>query len=118
MKGVIEVELNEKQQKCIQLLAYTNKSKTAIAKELEVNPNTITTWFAKEEFTEALHKEIIRRFGFISAKAVNRLDKLIDSKNDMVALNACKEVLSKSGFDAVQKIEANVDNVISVNIGD
>ena len=54
----------------------------------------------------------------MAIKARRKLDSLMDSKNDGVALGACKEVLSKAGYDATQKVEQKVDNIIRVSVDD
>ena len=59
-----------------------------------------------------------RGFNSLALKARKRLDKLIDSKNDVVALGACKEVLNKAGYMETQKVEQKLDTTIKVDITD
>ena len=108
--------LNAKMLKCIELMVYTDMKKQDIAKELGVANNAISRWMSREDFQQALQDEMHKGFNSLAVKARRKLEKLIDSNNDGVALGACKEVLSKAGYDATQKIEQTIDTVISVNI--
>lgn len=112
------MKLNANMIKCIQLMVYTDMSKGDICKEIGVAPNAISRWQAREDFQAALRDEMHKGFDALAIKARRKLDTLIDSKNDGVALGACKEVLSKAGYDAVQKVEQKVDNVIKVSVSD
>ena len=71
---------------------------------------------AREDFQKALQEEMQRGFKDLAVKARKKLDKLIDSPNDGVALGACKEVLNKAGYMETQKIDANVETTINVSI--
>ena len=90
------MQLNKKMLEAIQLMVYTDMKKGEIANEVGV--------------------EMHRGFKDLALKARKKLDKLIDSNNDGVALGACKEVLSKAGYDATQKIEQKVDTTIRVDV--
>ena len=112
------MQLSAKMLKCINLMVYTDMQKQEIAEELNVAGNTISRWMDREDFQDELRREMHRGFNSLAIKARKKLEKLMDSKNDGVALGACKEVLSKAGYDATQKIEQKVDNVINVSITD
>ena len=99
-------------------MVYTDMSKGDICKELGVAPNAISRWQQRDDFNEALRDEMHKGFDALAIKARRKLDSLMDSKNDGVALGACKEVLSKAGYDATQKVEQKVDNIIRVSIDD
>lgn len=102
--------------KCIELMVYTDMQKQEIAKELGVANNAISRWMNREDFQEALKDEMHKGFSSLAVKARRKLDKLIDSNNDGVALGACKEVLNKAGYMETQKVEQKLDTVINVNI--
>ena len=112
------MELNSNMLKCINLMVYTDKQKQEIAKELGVANNCISRWLQREDFQEELKKETHRSFSSLALKARRRLDQLIDSNNDVVALGACKEVLNKAGFMETQKVEQKIDTEIKVTIDD
>lgn len=108
--------LNQNMLKCIQLMVYTDMQKQEICKELGVAGNAISRWQAREDFQEALQKEMHKGFKDLAVKARRKLGQLIDSNNDGVALGACKEVLNKAGYMETQKIEQQIDNVIKVEV--
>lgn len=112
------MKLNANMVRCIQLMVYTDMSKGDICKELGVAPNAISRWQQRDDFNEALRDEMHKGFDALAIKARRKLDSLMDSKNDGVALGACKEVLSKAGYDATQKVEQKVDNIIRVSVDD
>ena len=112
------MELNSNMLKCIQLMVYTDKQKQEIVKELGVAPNAISRWMAREDFQKALQEEMQRGFKDLAVKARKKLDQLIDSPNDGVALGACKEVLSKAGYMETQKVEQRIDSIIKVDVID
>ena len=112
------MKLNANMIRCSQLMVYTDMSKGDICKELGVAPNAISRWQQRDDFNEALRDEMHKGFDALAIKARRKLDSLMDSKNDGVALGACKEVLSKAGYDATQKVEQKVDNIIRVSVDD
>ena len=112
------MELNANMLKCINLMVYTDKQKQEIAKKLGVANNCISRWMAREEFQKELKNEMHRGFNSLALKARRRLDQLIDSNNDVVALGACKEVLNKAGYMETQKVEQKIDTEIRVDIND
>ena len=99
-------------------MVYTDKQKQEIAKELGVANNCISRWLQREDFQEELKNEMHRGFNSLALKARRRLDQLIDSNNDVVALGACKEVLNKAGYMETQKVEQKIDTEIKVTIDD
>lgn len=110
------MKLNAKMLKCIQLMVYTDMQKQEIAEELDVANNAISRWMNREDFQEELRNEMHRGFNSLAIKARRKLEKLIDSKNDVVALGACKEVLNKAGYMETQKVEQKLDTVIKVEV--
>lgn len=110
------MQLSAKMLKCINLMVYTDMQKQEIAEELNVAGNTISRWMDREDFQDELRREMHRGFNSLAIKARNKLDQLIDSKNDGVALGACKEVLNKAGYMETQKVEQKIDTVIRVDV--
>ena len=99
-------------------MVYTDKQKQEIAKELGVANNCISRWMAREDFQEELKNEMHRGFNSLALKARRRLDQLIESNNEVVALGACKEVLNKAGYMETQKVKKKIDTEIKVTIDD
>ena len=110
--------LNNKQLRCIDMLIYTDKLKCEIAEELNVSNATISVWLKKEEFQEGIRAEMNRSFGSLAVKAKKRLEQLIDSTNEQVALSASREALNKAGYQETQKIEQDIKTDISIEITD
>ena len=110
--------LNNKKIKAIDMLVYTTMQKQEIAKELKVSCSTISVWQKDPEFQEALKEEMTRGFKEMAYKARRNLDKLMDSKNEGIALAASKEVLNRSGYSDVQVIEQTLNTDISIEITD
>lgn len=96
--------LSNKQLKAVEMLVYTDKQKQEIAEELKVSNSTISQWVKKDEFQQAIKDEMHRGFSSMATKARQRLDKLIDSKNEGIALAAAREVLNKAGYAEAQEL--------------
>lgn len=56
---------------------------------------------------EALHEQAGKRLWSISLKAAHRVDQMLDSEDDKVALKAAVSVLDRVGFGAQQNININ-----------
>lgn len=108
--------LSGKQLNCIRELVYTNKTQYQIAKELGVSAATLTNWTKKEEFQHELRKETDKKIGSLAQKAVRRLEKLVDSNNEGIALGACREILNKSGYKETEKVEQNTVLTLDVQV--
>ena len=87
------------------------RQKQDIAKELKVSNATISQWVKREDFQEALKAENQRLFSSASSKAVKAVTDLLNSKNEGIRLAAAREILSKAGYDAPQKVEQTVHNI-------
>jgi hypothetical protein len=111
--------LNDKQFEAIELLSDGELSVKAISEheEVSVSRTTLYSWMKLDEFIEKL-TEMNELRDKLLRDAVNkrvhqyidRLEKLSDkSKNEMVKLNATKELLSHAGWNS---------NVQDINIKD
>lgn len=102
--------LNQRMQKAVELLVHTKMQKQEIAKELKVSGTTLSLWQRREDFQEALKAEMNRAFQPLAYKARQRLNDLIDSKNEQVALAASKDALDRAGYGATQRVENTITN--------
>ena len=102
--------LNQKMLKAIDMLVYTKMQKQEIAAELNVSRTTFSTWLKREDFQEAMKAEMNRAFQPLAYKARHRLEQLIDSSNEQVALSASKDALDRAGYGATQKVENTITN--------
>ena len=110
--------LNNRQLKAVEMLVYTDQLDKEIAEELKISPATLSVWKNKEEFQEALHKEMLRSFSHLATKAKRKMEKLLDSNQDSVAFAAAKEILNKAGYAETQTIEHEYKNNIVLEIVD
>lgn len=92
---------------------YTNKQ---LGKILKVSPSTIHAWLHDEEVLNAIQQYqreddiiISNSLKALRMKALNTMNELMDSQNDLVALNAAKDVLDRTGHGAVQKQQVEVN---------
>ena len=78
-----------------------------VADRLKINRRTLYNWRNEEEFSKELDRRIRIVVGGIAPRALKKLDELIDSKNEQVALQAAKDMLDRGGFKAAEKIDLN-----------
>lgn len=102
--------LNQRMKKAVEMLVYTTKQKQEIAEELGVSGTTLSLWQRREDFQEELRAEMNRAFQPLAYKAQRRLNNLIDSNNEQVALAASKDALDRAGYGATQKVENTITN--------
>jgi DNA-binding transcriptional regulator LsrR (DeoR family) len=102
--------LNQKMLKAIEMLVYIKKQKQEIAEELNVSRTTFSTWLKREDFQETMKAEMNRAFQPLAYKARHRLEQLIDSSNEQVALSASKDALDRAGYGATQRVENTITN--------
>jgi transposase len=102
--------LNQRMRKAVEMLVYTKMQKQEIAEELKVSRTTFSLWLRREDFQEAIKAEMQKAFQPLAYKARHRLEQLIDSNNEQVALSASKDVLDRAGYAATQKVENTITN--------
>ena len=110
------MQLSAKMLRAINMMVYTDMKKQEIAEELNVAGNTISRWMDREDFQEELRNEMHRGFNSLAIKARRKLEDLMESKNDVVSLGACKEILNKAGYMETHKVEQKVDTIIKVEV--
>lgn len=78
-------------------LAVEGVRRVDIAKQLDVSVRTVDRWITSEEghaeYVRQMKDVIKRSFG----KAINRLDRQIDSENDWIAQGASREIVGRYG---------------------
>jgi hypothetical protein len=92
---------------------FTNRQ---IATMLGVTPTTIYNWLANEEVAQMIERYQAQESIIIDSslkalrtKAIGKMSELMDSDNDLVALQATKDVLDRTGHKAVEKKEIKVE---------
>lgn len=90
-----------------------------VAKEVGVSARTIRNWLQNEDFQKEYRKEVQKVMDYLSGEAINTLaDLMRNSSSDTVRLNACRDILSRAGFDATakSKVELETPEDIIINI--
>ena len=98
--------LNPKQIKCLELMIEGTMKDKEIAEAINVTQKTICEWKKNcAEFQEAYNSLLRSALQYAAAKAFRKQEHLLNSKNDMVAHLAAKDIMDRAGFTAVNKIE-------------
>lgn len=118
MPGSALFELDPIKQRFIQLYMTGNFTLAKISQLLEIHPNTAGKWLKRDDvqnaITEAqgeIQKQVQMQITANTMKAVSRLNTLMDSTIDAVALQAVKDVLDRGGHKP--KNEIKVDKTVT-----
>ena len=71
-----------------------------VAQRLKISAKTLYNWRNEDEFADEYDRRIKIKIGGAAAKALRKQEKLLTSKNDMVAHLAAKDILDRAGFGA------------------
>mgnify|MGYP003549123724 FL=1 len=89
--------------------AYTNKE---LAGLMDVHINTIYSWINREDVQMVItdmqkkeHEAVEIRLKSLRAKALEKMNDLMDSPIDGVAFQACKDVLDRTGHKAKNEVK-------------
>lgn len=111
--------LSPEQDKAINLLVYTTFTKQQVANQVGVNPSTISRWFSNTEFKMAYDAAMENSFKEMATEAKQTVYKIMTKgERESNRLAAAKDILSRSGYDATNKVEQVSDTVITVNLVD
>lgn len=101
-------EMEARKLKALEILVSGDyRTYEEVADRLKINRRTLYNWRNEEEFSKELDRRIRIVVGGIAPRALKKLDELIDSKNEQVALQAAKDMLDRGGFKAAEKIDLN-----------
>ncbi len=107
--------LKGKQLKALEkLVSGDYESYDKLADELKISHKTLYNWRHEEEFVAELERRINIKIGGIAPRALRRVEKIIDSKNEEVALRACRDVLDRAGYKATEKV--SVDGELNTGV--
>lgn len=125
-----------KMQRFIHLYMTGQYTLSKLAQLLDVHPNTLGKWLRRKDVREILtdmqeetHEVVAMQLKNLTLKAANKLDALISSPIDGVALQAVKDVLDRGGHKPKQEIkvdktvttfEQKLNNIIAetIDMGD
>ncbi|HSQ90146.1 terminase gpP N-terminus-related DNA-binding protein [Romboutsia sp.] len=104
--------LTQVQQRFIHLYLTGQYKNNQLAQLLDIHENTIYSWLKREdvkgiisEFQKAEHEQVENNLKSMRMKAMARMGDLMDSPIDGVALQACKDVLDRTGHKAKQEVK-------------
>ena len=100
--------MEAKRLKALEILVSGDyKSYEEVAGKLKITRRTLYNWRNEEEFSAELERRIKIKIGGIVPRAIKKLDELIDSKKEIIALQAAKDMLDRGGYKATDKIDIN-----------
>ena len=105
--------LKPKQRELLEaMLAHPMMSDVKLAELLEINNKTVGVWKRLPEFKEELDFRLKEQWKESERIAVNKMRELASNGN----FNANKYILDSLGYAPTQKIEAEVNQTIEINI--
>jgi transposase-like protein len=117
-KELALVQANPKMLRFINLYLTGQYKMAEIAALLDVNANTVTRWLKRSDVQEfisdlqELNRNVVStQINALTLKAVNKLNDLIDSPVDTVAMQAVKDVLDRGGHKPKQEVK--IDKTIT-----
>ena len=109
--------LDPRMQRFVNLYMTGNHTIVKLAQLLDVHPATVQKWLKREDVKSAIveaqgaiHEQVSAQIKSLTLKAANRLNDLMDSPIDGVALQAVNTVLDRGGHK--QKQEIKVDKTV------
>jgi len=110
-------ELTEKQKQSILYMVYCGYSHAATAELLGIRLKDIRDWLKEPYYIEEYNKEkqvvfyenYERITGAVS-KSIDTLIDLLDNEIPQIRLNAAKEILSRAGFETIERKETEPNN--------
>ena len=109
--------LKPKQIMCLQLMVKGDMTDKEIAESINIAQKTICDWKKNcKEFQDEYNSLMRRSLQYAAPKAFRKQMKLLDSKNDMVAHLAAKDIMDRAGFNPTDKIEADIDTDLNITI--
>lgn len=109
------VKLGNKHLKAIELLVHSNLSMRDIAKEVGCTPETLSAWKNDDVFIKKWNEETEKFFNALTNKAIRTVDRLMNSENERIALDAAKTTLDKVMANK-SEIELESEGGISINV--
>lgn len=109
--------LNPKQVKCLELMIKGDMTDKDIAASINITQKTICEWKKNnKEFQDEYNSLMRSSLQYAAPKAFRKQMALLDSKNDMVAHLAAKDIMDRAGFNPTDKVEMDVDMELNISI--
>ena len=105
--------LKPRQLKLIEaLMANPMMPDTEIAKQLDINRNTVREWKKKPEFQEELKRRLREQWEDSERMAVDTMQSLVREGD----FKAAKYILDNLGYSAPVEVKADINSSITINI--
>ena len=111
--------LKPKQVAYLQLAIKATMTDKEIAAQIGITQKTIVEWKKhNKEFQEEYNRLMWSALQYAAPKAFRKQLSLLNSRNDMVAHLAAKDILDRAGFSPTEKVEmtGNVDMDLNISI--
>lgn len=101
--------LSSQQYQAIRYLVEGQKHER-IAEKIGVSARTIRNWLNSADFQKEYKTAMAETIDFLAGEALATLTDLMrNSSSDTVRLNACRDILSRAGYDATAKSKVELD---------
>jgi hypothetical protein len=88
-----------------------------IAQEINVAQKTICEWKKNNKEFQTEYNNLMRNsLQYAAPKAFKKQLSLLNSRNDMVAHLAAKDIMDRAGFAPVEKVEQQIDMDLSITV--
>lgn len=110
--------LKPKQVECLKLMMQNPKiSGKELAETLNVTEKTISQWKNKNtEFQDEYNTLVRSKIQYAATQALGKQIDLLQSRNDMVAHLAAKDLMDRAGFNPVEKVEQEIDMELNITV--
>lgn len=110
--------LKPKQVECLKQMMLNPKiSGKDLAIKLNVSEKTISQWKNKnEEFQNEYNTLVRSKIQYAATQALGKQIDLLQSRNDMVAHLAAKDLMDRAGFNPVEKIVQDIDMDLNITV--
>lgn len=110
--------LKPKQVECLKLMMLNPKiSGKELSEALNVTEKTISQWKNKNtEFQDEYNTLVRSKIQYAATQALGKQIDLLQSRNDMVAHLAAKDLMDRAGFNPVEKIEQEIDMDLNITV--
>lgn len=99
-------------EKAIKLMVWTNKSQREIAKELDVQEETVSRWKKHKDFDSIRQREEREYLGDLAAPALRTMKELLKAKSELVRYNAASDILDRTGYKPTDKQEVDINGAV------
>ena len=107
--------LKPKQIKCLELMVKGDMTDKDIAAAINITQKTICEWKKNcKEFQDEYNSLMRSSLQYAAPKAFRKQMSLLNSKNDMVAHLAAKDIMDRAGFAPTEKVELEADMDLNI----